>query len=332
MFLCLCFAVCPTTLKRICRNYGISRWPSRKIKKVNRSLKKIQNVISSVHGVEGVIKYDPATGCLVSSVSTSEEPAAVNVEHTSSDPLPIESDFFRHKLQPDYDAHQRGHSGQVVLPEAHNAKECKNHINLNRGGSHLDRTSEGPGCQDASDGSYLTKETTRVVRMDIGVEEADHKNVLRDLVSVPQCKVEAKTKEANTNVEQSLTSSSSMTDCSSNGTSSSEGAFNMADRSNLSVAVKATYRDDTIRLKLLPSMKYQNLLDEIARRLKLSVGTFQLKYKDDEDEWVILESDADLQECLDVLDTTGSRIVKVQVRDVPFATGTSSASSSISGL
>ncbi|CAM0874978.1 unnamed protein product [Alopecurus aequalis] len=325
--------VCPTTLKRICRKHGISRWPSRKIKKVNRSLENIQNVISSVHGVEGVIKYDPATGCLVSSVSPSGEPTTVHLKHGGSDPLPIESDLSHHKFQPDFDAYQRGHPGQVVLPEAHNANECKNHIYLNHGGSHLDRTSEGPGCQDASNGSYLTKETTHAVRMDMQIEEADHKNVLCDPVSVPQqCEVEEKTDNANTNVEQNLPSSSSMTYCSSGGTSSSEGAFNMVNRSNLSIVVKATYKGDTVRLKLLASMKYQNLLGEIARRLKLSVGTFQLKYKDDEDEWVILESDADLQECLDVLDTTGSRIVKVQVRDVPCATLTSSASSSISGL
>ncbi|KAG8089663.1 hypothetical protein GUJ93_ZPchr0011g27795 [Zizania palustris] len=323
--------VCPTTLKRICRQHGISRWPSRKIKKVNRSLKKIQNVISSVHGVEGVLKYDPATGCLVSSVSPAIEAVLMNAEHKGSDHLPIESEISHSKLY-----QREEHLDQDVPHKVQDKKNGEIDFDVNGGelfrNSHSNRTGNGPLCEDMLNGSYVAKTMTCAAKSVTRMERLEHKVVSRDSFSMPrQYRMDSETDKNNKNVEQSLSSTSSMADCST-GSASSDGTFKSFKSQsvyeiNSTIVVKATYKHDTIRFKLLPSIKYTQLLEEIVKRLKLSVGTFQLKYKDDEDDWVILASDADLQECLDILNTTRLHILKLQVQDVLCPTGSSSGSS-----
>jgi len=127
-------------------------------------------------------------------------------------------------------------------------------------------------------------------------------------------------------------STSSTTD-SSSGSASSQPTFkgNLGnapkDRSSPALTVKATYNGDTVRFKFLPAMGWYHLLEQIAKRFKLTTGAFQLKYKDDEDEWVILANDSDLQECVDVLDSIGSRNVKLLVRDLPCLVSSSGSSS-----
>lgn len=142
-------------------------------------------------------------------------------------------------------------------------------------------------------------------------------------------------------VEHSQPTSSSMTD-SSNGSGSmvndcSSGSQSFDERkqpkgkrncfdSGFKIRVKATYREDTIRFKFEPSAGYFQLYEEVARRFKLQNGTFQLKYLDDEEEWVMLVSESDLQECLEILDDVGTHTVKFQVRDMPYGLSSSGSS------
>lgn len=142
-------------------------------------------------------------------------------------------------------------------------------------------------------------------------------------------------------VEHNQPTSSSMTDSSNgcgsmlHGSSSSSQSFEECKHpkgkticvdSNSKIIVKATYREDTVRFKFDTSAGCSQLYEEVAKRFKLQTGTFQLKYLDDEEEWVMLVSDMDLQECLEILDDVGTTSVKFQVRDVSCAVGSSGSS------
>ncbi|KAG8481310.1 hypothetical protein CXB51_026072 [Gossypium anomalum] len=138
----------------------------------------------------------------------------------------------------------------------------------------------------------------------------------------------------------SMTDSSDGSGSMSHGSSSSSQSFDEAKNfemkticvdSSSKITVKATYKDDTVRFKFEPSAGCFELYEEIARRFKLQTGTFQLKYLDDEEEWVMLVSDSDLQECLEVMEYVGTHNVKFQVRDVPCAIGSSGGSNCFLG-
>ncbi|KAL0739945.1 hypothetical protein Bca4012_081458 [Brassica carinata] len=227
--------VCPTTLKRICRQHGIMRWPSRKINKVNRSLRKIQTVLDSVHGIEGGLRFDSATREFVSVGSSDGSFMEVNASDQQCALVAEQSGFNGSSQAIGMDTTIRC-SGNIIEP--------------NR------------SMSDSSNGSGAV--------------------MLK-----------------------------------SNNSSESGSA---------TLTVKATYREDTTRFKFDPSVGCLQLYREVGKRFRLQDGLFQLKYCDDEEEWVMLVTDSDLQECLEILYGMGKHTVKFLVRDLPAPVGSSAGS------
>lgn len=342
--------VCPTTLKRICRQHGISRWPSRKINKVNRSLKKIEKVIKSVHGVDRSLQYDPATGSLVPATSHPDK-----MPFSSCDTLPTSSvgktveEKSSPKSEQDFsspDGWQRETSqfhvssipkreGDEVQMLANNNKGSRNYAsciaNIILHSNSVE--TQGPLYPIGAVNSLHTRETGYIdspASLHPRMDSIEGQTTGMNSPFVQQTDVTMV--DGHDTKEQTHPSTSGTTD-SSSGSASSQPTFKgnpvraLKDRSSPTLTVKATYNGDTVRFKFLPAMGWYHLLEEIAKRFKLTTGAFQLKYKDDEDEWVILANDADLQECMDVLDSISSRNMKLQVRDLPCLISSSGSSS-----
>ncbi|KAL3354127.1 hypothetical protein AABB24_018663 [Solanum stoloniferum] len=375
--------VCPTTLKRICRQHGISRWPSRKINKVNRSLKKIQTVLESVQGVEGGLKFDPATGGLVPAGSIIQDFNAqksiffpfkdVSVKNPTSvfQDAAVPSSSGNDKENPVVKMEEDFYADGNQLSQSNHINTCsfkegtKSSIEVSgycyeSKLATLDAGSSGPASLNAmpltdsgnaSLGSFLTKEGCR--RWGLNNDTLD--NFDRHFTSrcsypmVVGGDVDSKMKGDNEMdgdgrvIEHNQASSSAMTDSSNgsgsgsmiNGSSSSSHSHGAEKHSKVEVncgdngstiTVKATYKEDTIRFKFDLSAGCFQLYEDVAKRFKLQTGTFQLKYLDDEEEWVMLVNDADLHECLEILEFGGGRTVKFLVRDTPCALGSSGSS------
>nr|AAQ62879.1 At3g59580 [Arabidopsis thaliana]BAD93722.1 putative protein [Arabidopsis thaliana] len=329
--------VCPTTLKRICRQHGIMRWPSRKINKVNRSLRKIQTVLDSVQGVEGGLKFDSVTGEFVAvgpfiqefgtqkSLSSHDEDALARSqgdmdEDVSVEPLEVKShDGGGVKLEEDVETNHQAGPGSLKKPWTWISKQS--------GLIYSDDTDIGKRSEEVN-------------------KDKEDLCVRRCLSSVALAGdgMNTRIERGNGTVEPNHSISSSMSDSSNSsgavllGSSSAslEQNWNQIRTHNNSgesgssstLTVKATYREDTVRFKLDPYVVgCSQLYREVAKRFKLQEGAFQLKYLDDEEEWVMLVTDSDLHECFEILNGMRKHTVKFLVRDIPNTAMGSSAGS-----
>ncbi|XP_022955468.1 protein NLP9-like isoform X1 [Cucurbita moschata] len=347
--------VCPTTLKRICRQHGILRWPSRKINKVNRSLGKIQTVLDSVKGVECRLKFDPTTGGLMAAGSLIPElngqnsplfsdnnPSIINLEPLPRDvnsvpPIPFDSQNPPVKLEMD---DQRNSSRSLLIPEKE-PSVCQLDCSEGSKSTGLDAASCQLSGLDVMDWDVPGNAAGSVTaRKGNGLDFVE--NNLRSCSFGAANGVGTMWEGSDGMNEHYQPTTSSMTD-SSNGSGllihgSSSSGQSVEERKHLQektscvdsdskIVVKASYKEDTVRFKFDPSLGYLQLYEEVGKRFKLNQGTFQLKYLDDEKEWVMLVSNSDMQECLEVMDEIGTRNVKFLVRDITCAVGSSGSSS-----
>ncbi|KAF8379739.1 hypothetical protein HHK36_029187 [Tetracentron sinense] len=382
--------VCPTTMKRICRKHGISRWPSRKINKVNRSLSKLKRVIESVQGAEGAFSLTSlAASPLPVAVGTTSWPVSLNEScqqlSPSSKPSELqwgkETESATHKT-PESDGH--GETGNQIFEGGH-VLAHQELIHEQNGfqpefGKGLKGSKTGSGSREESTGTPThgscqgspTNETTPSndpfvfsifeQGADIGGSLALAFQSTRELnlsaaYSIPDALIttESHAPLGGMLIEDAGSSKDLRNLCNLAAEGCQDEQIPESSRTNppcpdqapqknmaplphtlpyitatqdiRTVTIKATYRKDIIRFRLSLASGVVELKEEVAKRLKLEVGTFDIKYLDDDNEWVLLACDADLQECMDVSRLSGGNTIRLSVHDIIANLGSSCESS-----
>ncbi|CAO2837759.1 unnamed protein product [Amaranthus hypochondriacus] len=359
--------VCPTTMKRICRQHGISRWPSRKINKVNRSLTKLKRVIESVQGTDGTFSLtslaQPTVPVPVGSITW---PAGVNGTCQQQSPtyvpvdLPDErSEMPQPKERVDGQAsgrassHERIHEQNGFVSKASGSREVSAGTSTSHGSCHGSPGTEStpqnghfvPNFHEqAGNSTGLICQPNGELHLSVGysmpdallaahhpreafcgmlLEDAGSSKDLRNLCS----------SAAEANVDEVIPEPGWINQpCPNQSPRVAMSAAGMMPRFSSkqdikTVTIKATFREDIIRFRFSLSSNIVELKEEVAKRFKLEVGTFEIKYLDDDHEWVLIACDSDLQECLDVSKSSGSNMIRLLIHDILGNLGSSCESS-----
>ncbi|KAI3896243.1 hypothetical protein MKW92_004362 [Papaver armeniacum] len=289
--------VCPTTLKRICRQHGITRWPSRKIKKVGHSLRKLQVVIDSVQGAEGAFQIGS-----------------------------IYANF------PDLTSPNLSGTSPFSTPKLNNRS---NSLNIQpEGGPSPPAASKSPSssCSQSSSSSLSSssgKQQNSVVGSLASIEDASMAETLGgDSCTLKRARSEAglySAGELHTTAQEDPglfgrsqsqkclgTEHLVLDDCLPPLPSSHNRGASRDNKGGL--RMKVTYGEEKVRFSLQPYWGYRDLQQEIAKRFHIEdMSRVDLKYLDDDSEWVLLTCDADLEECMDIYKSSHTQTIKLSV-------------------
>ncbi|KAK3148469.1 hypothetical protein QOZ80_3BG0295460 [Eleusine coracana subsp. coracana] len=277
--------VCPTTLKRICRQHGINRWPSRKIKKVGHSLKKLQMVIDSVHGAEGTVQL---SSLYENFTKTSWSEAELQGDATyplSEQKIHLEPSVPDQQCEGRFTSHTSGSNS------------------LSPSGSQSSNSSHG--YSSGSKSQQHASAPQLAIKQEVSMEENQNSTVLK---APSHAGVHMLTEQ------RPVTLSRSHSQMLLNEQKTIENSSGMQKSKSDCLKIKAMYGEERCVFRLQPSWGFDKLKEEIVRRFSIAQETYvDLKYLDDESEWVLLTCDADLLECIDVCKSSSSQTVKILV-------------------
>lgn len=321
--------VCPTTMKRICRQYGISRWPSRKINKVNRSLSKIKEVIESVQGADGVYKLGSFTNDAVPAAVTSRF-WLLNVDPTQQLSVGISSmvqeasDNYNQDLKT---CERVIFSDPLGLVNGVDMVSTPNKPSVSGAGS-----TEIHASQNSSQGNPTSE--THLNNQDpldglLHCQNIYDPNSTFNLLEVSNINVASLSNIVGTDNSDPFVGTKPIKDSGSSKDLTVEACQVPEDLPNSSLrntwmaTIKATYKEDIIRFKLPSDAEICTLREEVAKRLRLEIGTFDIKYLDDDQEWVVLACDLDLEDCIENSRQTGGQTIRLSIHDVLSHLGSS---------
>ncbi|KAG6699614.1 hypothetical protein I3842_08G075500 [Carya illinoinensis] len=274
--------VCSTTLKRICRQNGIKRWPSRKIKKVGHSLQKLQLVIDSVHGASGAFQinsfytnFPELTSPKLS--GTSPLSARKLCEYTQPSSMQTEGELF---------------SPQAVAPKSPSSSSSQ----------------ASTSSHSCSSGTHQHPTTQNVAHFKDAIIGENRQGVLNRIGSAAEIQAPGQGPKLlpKSQSHQALNAENLVPSLKDSGHVSQEWSARK---------VKVTYGDEKVRFRLQNNWKYTDLLLEIARRFYIDdMSGCDLKYLDDEAEWILLTCDADWEECIDVCQSSQSHAIKLSLQ------------------
>ncbi|XP_011070354.1 protein NLP7 isoform X2 [Sesamum indicum] len=316
--------VCPTTMKRICRQHGISRWPSRKINKEEKkevSITKAPGADEQAEGSNHILgdrnvetqKLTHGAGFLPGECSNRSRTGSGSREESTGTPTSQGScqgsPCRRNETSPQNDP--------VVSPiDEHHMKMGGSHELVCQQTREINLSAAFP----APDNFMTVPEEPFGGML---VEDAGSSHDLRNLCPAGEALFDEHVTEyswtkppcADTIPKDRLAAPA-------------DHMPRFASRPEVkTITIKATYREDIIRFRIPIDSGIVKLKEEVAKRLKLELGTFDIKYLDDDHEWVLIACDADLQECVDISRSSGSNIIRLLVHDIMANLGSSCESS-----